>query len=413
MQGGYFLGRQPIVDAKRHVVGYELLYRGGADAQHADFGEDYDSASIKVIANAFARFGLKGVLGPHLGLINVTRDMLLSDCVNALPKERVIFEILENAEFDEALVRRCKDLEERGYRLALDDYVVDDPREPYLDLVKLVKLDLPAIDKGELRPLARSLVRAGKIVLAEKVETAEQFETCRKVGCTFFQGYFFARPSTLSARDGGEDRNGLVQILSMTERADTERLAEAVEAQPELSLRLLRIANSAESGGVEPIASLRAVIVRLGRSSLRRWVSILLLADAVGDPAGPRFQNALRGARLLELLSERTRAGCEAGSAFLSGILRSLADAGDTDMEELISGLDLDEVICEGLLQGTGIIGELLLLTGSLTGIGDGPRVDDIEEQLAHLGLTTEILLEEETRAYEWVHEMAAELSGV
>ena len=401
VEGSYHLGRQPVVDVRGRVVGYELLYRSSASASVA-FIEDTDAASLRVIGNAFARFGLHGVLGPHLGFINVTRDMLLSELVLALPAKRVHFEILETVEFDRELVARCKWLRERGYGLALDDYVPGDPREPYVELVDVVKVDLPAIPKGELRGLVRGLRERGATVLAEKVETAEEHALCRELGCTLFQGYHFAKPTTLTSRSGAEDRAGLVRVLALIERADTAALAEAVEAHPALSVRLLRIVNSAYEGTAERIASIRDVVVRLGRLALRRWVSILLLSAVESDPASPSFQNALRSARLLELLATRLRQPVEAGSAFLAGILRALAAVTGEPLDELVRDLDLEPAILEGLVEGRGTIGSLLRLTTELEGSG----VPHALGELRSLGISPDELSEDELRAYEWVHEV-------
>ena len=323
-----------------------------------------------------------------------------------------MLEILENQEFDERLVERCGELRARGYQLALDDYVVGDPREPYLGLVDLVKIDLPAIPKGRLSDLVKSLLDAGRTVLAEKVETEREFDACRRAGCDLFQGYYFARPTTLSVRDSADDRKRLVRILAMIESSDTEKLAEAVESQPDLALRLLRISNSAGVSGVAPITSMRAVIVRLGRRALRRWVSILLMASVEGDPKRASFGRALHGARLLELLSERAHVGCEAGAAFLAGILRALGDATGEDMSDLVSGLDLDAVIRDGLLRGEGDIADLMAVTDTLQRVdGEPGSKADVGEILDRIGLTPLDLFEMDNCAYQWVHELTSGLS--
>ena len=202
-----------MVDTSGLTVGYELLYRDGADATAANFRSP-EQASLQVITNTFAGFGVDGVLGSRFGLLNVTRDMLLSDAINVLPPDRVWLEVIAGQVFDAEMVARCRSLRERGYRLALDDYCVDDEREPYLDLFELVKVDLPHTDKRELDGLVAMLRRCKVGVLAQKIESQAEFELCRGLGCELFQGYHFERPQTLTTRkDAEQDPGGLISIV--------------------------------------------------------------------------------------------------------------------------------------------------------------------------------------------------------
>ncbi len=131
MSQGTFVGRQPIVDRDQHVVAYELLFRSSRTAQVAVFDE-VGRAAVRVMVNTFASLGMDAVLGQSAGFFNVNREVLLSDAIEALPRERVVIEVLEDVEADAEVIARCRALQDAGFQIALDDWVLDDPREALL-----------------------------------------------------------------------------------------------------------------------------------------------------------------------------------------------------------------------------------------------------------------------------------------
>lgn len=194
----YFLGRQPILDRQQNLFGYELLFRA-ADISSANV-TDYTFASASVISNAIADFGFREVLGRHKGFINVDTEVLMSDALELLPKEQVILELLEMIEVDAQVVARCRDLKAKGFRLALDDHVYAPVYEQLYGIIDIIKVDLTAGPPESLPEIVRKLKRFPPRLLAEKVETVEQFDQCRNLGFEYFQGYFFAVPVVLKKK---------------------------------------------------------------------------------------------------------------------------------------------------------------------------------------------------------------------
>ena len=139
------------------------------------------------MVNTFASLGIDTVLGNYQGFFNVTREVLLSDAVELLPKDRVVIEVLEDVEADDEVIRRCQELRQRGFQLALDDWIVDDPREALLPLVDLVKVDLPAVPKQALRKLTRDAAcssatkcRPGSVVPAARCSASSTGASSRR-----------------------------------------------------------------------------------------------------------------------------------------------------------------------------------------------------------------------------------------
>jgi EAL and modified HD-GYP domain-containing signal transduction protein len=191
------LARQRIVDRRRRVVAYELLYRSG-DRNAAFFIDD--ALATTSVVNAFRRIGISTVIGGARALINVNAEFLLSRRVEELPQSQVMLEILETVEIDEQIVKRCRALKEKGYQLALDDVChYTETFEPLLEFVDVVKIDVQQLDEASLAILVQKLRAWPARILAEKVETIGRVRQCLDLGIDWFQGFFYGQPVMLSA----------------------------------------------------------------------------------------------------------------------------------------------------------------------------------------------------------------------
>ena len=190
------VSRQPIYGADMAVFGYELLFRD-SEIDRASFS-DGDQATAEVILNTFMDIGLEQVVGQDLAFINFGRNLIMANYCESLPRERVVFELLENIEPDESLLKRLRQLKNAGYRIALDDFVCADPFYRLLETVQFVKLDVLANDQQTIERSVATLKKFPLQLIAEKVETREQLRLCQDLGFDYFQGYYFAMPVVLS-----------------------------------------------------------------------------------------------------------------------------------------------------------------------------------------------------------------------
>lgn len=192
-----YLARQPILDRWRRVIAYELLFRDSYPGEARV--HDDAIATARVITQAFRRLGLRSVVGGHAAFVNVDAEMLHGRWIEQLPREQVVLELLETIPIDRAIVERCAELKQLGYRLALDDvYAIDAAREPLLDLVDVVKIDILQLDPSALAALVARLRPHPVKLLAEKVDTPQRARDCLALGFDLVQGYFFGRPAVLA-----------------------------------------------------------------------------------------------------------------------------------------------------------------------------------------------------------------------
>jgi EAL and modified HD-GYP domain-containing signal transduction protein len=305
-----------------------LLFRSAGTAE-AEILDDV-SATASVIAHA-SQLGMEHVVGRQLAFVNVDAMVLLSDFVHFLPSDRVILEILETVEATPALIERLHELRQLGFKFALDDVVSDSVDvQQFLPLVDIIKIDIKGIPSGALPALAHKLKSTHTKLLAEKVETIEEFEHCMTLGFDYFQGYYFSRPVILTGRKIAPSELAILQVLNLINAgADNSAIEQSVKREPMLSLNLLRLVNTPAAGTLTTINSVAQALLVLGRRQLQRWLQILLYAKPgkTLELTSPLLQMAIIRGKLLELMALQMRPADRIGSdiGFTVGML-SLMD---------------------------------------------------------------------------------------
>ena len=360
-----FLGRQPILDRSQRIVAYELLFRS-AGGGNAAVIEDNFTATAEVVVRAFVEFGLSNVLGDCQGFINADERFLASDVVDLLPAERVVLEILETVEFTPAVVARLRELKQKGWRLALDDFTrIQSEQIPIMDLMDVVKVDLLALEAGQLPAIVQHLKRWPIQLLAEKIDDGEQFQRCFKQGFEFFQGYYFAKPTVLVGRRIDPARVGVLRLINLVvEDVEASQLEHEFKRYPNLTYNLLRLVNSVAFGLPGKIDSLRHAIAMLGRRQLQRWLQLLLFTQRAegASPGQPLLTLAATRGKCMELMMDSIVPGNrgQADQAFMVGVLSLLDALFGVPLPELLKELNLADPVRAALLDGEGVLGRLL-----------------------------------------------------
>jgi c-di-GMP phosphodiesterase len=353
------VARQPILDRDARLIGYELLFRA-PQSDSAGVLDDREATSMVILDGLFD-VGLFDLVGDTVAHLNVSRDFLLSVRPLPLPTERVVLELLEDQVVDDELLSVLEDLVAQGFKIALDDFRPTPETERLLDYADIVKLDVLEHRGRALDELVARLgaERPAATLLAEKVETREEFERCRELGCEAFQGYFFARPSRVEHQR--LPSQGLVALSAMADLSATEdfdELNRIITRDAGLSMRLLRYANSAYVSLPRRVGSVHEGLAWLGAVTVRRFALMAALASA-RDVPDQLLVTALVRARMCQLLSGAGESTA-ADSYFTVGLF-SVADAlADAPMQDVIEQLPFRYDITDALLYGTGRLGEML-----------------------------------------------------
>jgi EAL and modified HD-GYP domain-containing signal transduction protein len=322
-----YVARQPILDARGEVFGYELLYRGAA-AETACTAPG-DVASARVLADTVLSLGLNSITDGRPAFLNLTRSLLLSPVIRLLSPAAAVFELHEDIPVDSEVVETCRQLHAAGYTLALDDFVPHSDAEALMPFVRFVKVDVLAIPAAQQQELAQRLRPTGIRLVAEKVETEAMFHATREAGYGLFQGFFFCRPAMRAAAAVPARQLAYLELLSALNAprltiSDVEHL---VRRDVSLCYRVLRCVNSAAFGLRKEVQSIGQALVLLGIGPIRSWASVWCLAGLNTGASAELVTMALVRARACELLGEQLGDGEGAGpELFLIGLC-SLLDA--------------------------------------------------------------------------------------
>jgi EAL and modified HD-GYP domain-containing signal transduction protein len=352
-----FLGRQPIYDKALRVHAYELLYRPGPGLTAGEI--DGDRATSSVIINTLTELGLDTVLGDRKGFINLTLKFLLGDHPIPFPPERVALEILEDIEVNDELVNAVRELKQKGFEVALDDYNGAANYDPLLEVIDLIKVDLMAVDRLALPELVTRLKQHDLKLLAEKVETQDDFDLCVQLGFDLFQGYFLCKPKVLHAQRIPGNRLAIMQLLSKLQNpeAPLDELVALISQNVTLSYKILRYVNSAHFGLSRQIESVRQAVVLLGQNTIRNLAALMTLSE-VYDKPDELIRLSMIRARMCEQLAEAD--GIDTGMAFTVGLFSTLDALLDAPMETIMESLPLAEDVKNALVHRTGPAGQLL-----------------------------------------------------
>ena len=361
-----YVARQPIFDRSQKVVGYELLYRRAATGPAGV--TDGDQATFSVLYDALLTFGLHSTLQQARGWVNVTPAVLENGGHRVVSPDRVVLEILEDAELTPELVALIAAVRCEGYTVALDDFVVGGQHEPLLDLVDIVKLELPAIPAGALAAHVAMVRRPGLVVLVEKIETAEQFHEAMAAGADLFQGYFFARPQVLATRSSTSGTHAVLAVLARLNdpSADVTELVALVGTDVALAQKVLQSVNSGFVSLHQRVDSLHQAVVLLGAERLRQLVTLVLLSGATGKAPELGRQALIRAEMASELVvgaygGPPRRA--ERNAAFTVGLMSALDAFTDLPLPEIAARLSLTDGLYDALVHHTGPCGRALNAT--------------------------------------------------
>jgi hemerythrin-like metal-binding protein len=395
----YLIGRQPILNRSREIVAYELLFRStGSIVANVT---DPSQATASVIINTLTGFGLGDILGKHKGFINLELELLMDDAVHILPKEQVVIELLETLEVTPELIERCRFLKGSGFSLALDDHLYSPDYHELYQFVDVVKVDLLGSDLVQIEESVRQLKAFPVQLLAEKVETGEDFQRCLDLGFDLFQGYYFAKPAIMAKQRMNEAGSTLLRLLKLLlDDAELRELESTFKGEPGLTYKLLLLVNTVGVGARNKIGSIGQAIAVLGRDQIKRWVQLALFA--CGDQNS--FENPLLDMAAVRACFMENMAICHPEStfspdtAFMTGILSSLTEVYDISMDEVVRQLSLSDDVHEALINRQGALGNLLHAAELL----DEMKFSHLGEQLELLSISLDDACMCQKRAYSW-----------
>ena len=400
--GTHFVARQTILATDESVFGYELLFRNGVE----DFfgSTDADAASRSTL-NTSTLIGLDVLCNGRRAFINCTRDILLKDYITLLPPAQVVIEVLETVPADDLVVAACRRMKEAGYMIALDDFAKNDPREALTELADIIKVDLRATAAGDAAALVKRHGSRRCRMLAEKVESREEFVAAKKAGFVYFQGYFFRRPEVLTTHEIPANQLNYLRMLTAVSQRElnVREIENLVKSEAALCYRLLRYLNSAAFGFVVEIHSVRHALSILGEREVRRWIRLVATLGAGQGKTPDLVLSALVRARFCELLSPKIQHGDS--DLFLMGMLSLMDTILEIPMKKVLNDIPIDlesKAVLLGQPGGLRPFYQLMLAQES----GEWKAVSDLSSQLR---LSEADVADAHWQALQWARQVSSE----
>ena len=294
-----YVARQPILDLHCKVYGYELLFRAGPEVE---FRGDGDLATRTMLDNTVI-FGLDKLTAGLPAFVNCTMESLTGGLVNVLPPSMTVLEILDTLEPTTELITACSELKAAGYRIALDDFIWKPKFEPLVEMADYIKVDFAQSDAAARQGLFAQLKNAPVMLLAEKVETQEDYKQACAEGFTLFQGYYFCRPQLLRNRRIPANRASYLKILQLLvhDPLNLRELSQLVKRDASLTYRFLRLANSPLFAMHQKVGSIMSALVLLGEDAVRRIATLAITSEFNAQQSSEILRMAFVRARFCEL----------------------------------------------------------------------------------------------------------------
>lgn len=355
-----FVGRQPIYRKDLSLYAYELLFRGHANSSSANV-VDNDEATSQVLYNTFVEIGLNNIIGEHRAFVNLTERFLMGEYPLPGEKKRLVLEILEHVRVTPALVDAVKDLKKQGYKIALDDFIYRPELKPLIPIADIIKIDLMALSQDQLRRYVELLRdRTDAKLLAEKVETQQEYELCQELGFEFYQGYYFSKPNIVKDTVIPHNKITVLQLISRIQdpKLDMDTLDRIISMDASLSYKLLKLINSVSFNLSKEVDSIKSALILMGIDQVKNWATMLALSK-FSDKPDELLVMALMRANMSYDLAQKLGAN-NPDSYFTAGMLSILDTLLDQPMSVIVEQLPLSAEISDALLEHSGSVGQVV-----------------------------------------------------
>lgn len=358
-----YVARQPIFDVNREVYAYELLFRIGEDNWFPDIPPD--EATSKILTSTHLSLGIEEITGDKKAFINFHRDTLMFRFPTSLDANKVVIEVVETVEVDDELVAACKHIRGLGYPIALDDYDMKGKWEAFIPFTSVVKIDITEIPHDEIPALVNRFKSNGIKLVAEKIETYEEYRKFKDMGFDYFQGYFLAKPEIVRHRKIGPSGLTMMQLLTLSSqpKLNFDEVNKIIERDPSLTYLLLRFINNPLVNKRHKITSLKHALTFMGEVEVKKFISLLALANLNEGQPTELMQMALVRAKFCELVYTQIHPNDNPLTGFLTGLLSLLDAMMEQSIEDLVSKVPISDAVKDALCGQPGLLRNCLTLT--------------------------------------------------
>ncbi len=353
-----YIGRQPIFDREMNIFSYELLYRDSRENRANVTSQN--ASTTNVILNLITEFGFAVATGNKIAFINLSKDYLTGESKVPLPAKKVVLEILEDTIVDDDLIVGLNKLIAEGFSLALDDFVYSSEWDPVLPLVDYIKVEIPALNRTEIKAHVSQLRKYNVKLLAEKIETQEEYEFLHDCGFDLFQGYFLAKPKVMEGKTISANKLTMLSLMSdlNNDEIEFEDLVKSISNDVSLCYKILKYINSAHYALRRKVDSIHDAITYVGLKKLKHWAMLITMSNISSRP-DDLMQLTMSRAFMCEQIAKQL--GEKDSQHFFSiGLLSTLDILLGMPMKQVLTDLPLSSEIQDSLMRFDGDAGKVL-----------------------------------------------------
>lgn len=400
----FYAARQPILDKDKNLFAYELLFRDGVDNVFPDICGD--EATSKMIEASKFNMGISEFTGSKPAFINFTLETLSKDYPRMLTTDELVVEILETVKPGKKLLTLCKELFEEGYILALDDYIHQSVWGHFYPYIKIIKIDWRDTSIEQILEIKQAIVGHPHIqLLAEKIETYEEYNQAVELGFELFQGFFFAKPEMVKTKSLSPSQMAMAELLYETSKPelDLSSITSVFERDVSLSYKLLRYANSPIFRRRKEISTIKQALVTLGSGELKRFLGLMFATNVNPDKPSELINTAMTRAKFCELVAYDIKAPVDISIAFLTGLLSLIDAILDESLDSILEKLPLAQEIKDALTSRKGTLAALIILVEKI----EHAEWDKTTIVMEKLGLSKEKVVKDYNEAIAWADEQS------
>jgi EAL and modified HD-GYP domain-containing signal transduction protein len=405
----FYAARQPILDKDKNLFAYELLFRDSIDNVFPEI--DGDEATTKMIEASKFNLGIGEFTANKPAFINFTLETLSRGYANMLTTDEVVVEILETIKPGKKLLSICKDLHDQGYTLALDDYEHQKVWTHFFPFIKIIKIDWKISSIEDIKEVKLAITDYPNIkLLAEKVETYEEYNQAVELGFELFQGFFFAKPEMVKTKSLSPSQIAMAELLYETSKTELDlvSITSVFERDVTLSYKLLRYANSPIFRRRSEISSIKQALVTLGSGELKRFLGLMFAVNVNPDKPSELINSAMARAKFCELVAKDISTPVDSSIAFLTGLLSLIDAILDEELEIILEKLPLAQEIKTPLLSKKGVMAALIKLLELI----EHAEWDKTAVVMKKLGIDKDKVIKDYNEALAWADEQSQMVNG-
>jgi EAL and modified HD-GYP domain-containing signal transduction protein len=356
-----FLVREPLLDPKQRVLGYELSWQqnSGQVVTAADLEE-----LVAFVAKHVNNEDGDWLLRDKVLFLDAVPAMLSLDALYEMPPAKTVLTLKAADLANPDTLAAAQGLRAGGVGISVRDGDLAHLGKNLAASASYVEVRFAGADVAAQARSYSALKSANVRMVGRPVTTWADFDACAALGLDAFVGKLHLTPRPGNAVKGMNPAQTIIlQLMQMVQaNEDIPKIEGVLKRDPALSYKLLRFINSAGFGAAREIQSLRQAITMLGYAPLYRWLTLLLATASTSGYSPVLMETAVVRGRLAELLGMKALGRGEAENLFVTGMFSLLDRLLGLPMKEVLDTIQLPDEVVAALLERGGKYGPFLAL---------------------------------------------------